>query len=368
MHSTKHTRRRGALRAVAVAFPESVRRNSWWEDHHPALVANAREATLAKLWDNFADPSTLGAYDRAFAPYLRDPWRGTVERRVMGPEDTARSLSARAIREAMEAGGYGPDDIDLILVNALRPDSHVVGDAAFLVGELGLRAPAIDFETACSSALVGLHLASDLIAAGRYERVLVVTCCTYTRDVDQADSFSWFLGDGAGAMIVEAVEASPAHEGLLAAHTIPTVETCGAFAYHLELVDGAPALRIVGNKKLAGRSIRDHSERYLRTCVDGALSEAGVSLSEVDFLVCNTPTAWYGPFCADVLGFEGRFVDNYPRFANCGPALWPNNLHTALSEGRVRPGDLVLGYSIGSVSTACAVLLRVGEVAVGSQP
>lgn len=358
--------RTGAIRSIAVAFPETVRRNQWWEDRHPELVANAREATLAKVWADF-DPGSASTYDRAIAKHLEDPFRGTVERRVMGPEDSAQAMEAAAAEAALAAGGFEAEDIDLILINALRPDSHVVGDAAYLVRRLGLRAPAIDFESACSSALVGFHLASDLIRAGRYERILVVACCTYTRDVDQGDSFSWFLGDGTAAFVVEAADRR--REGLLGAHTVPTIETCGAFAYHLELVDGAPALRINADKRLAGKSIRDNSESFLRRCVDGALSEAGVSLSAVDFLVVNTPTAWYAEFCATALGMDmSRTVDNYPRFANCGPALWGNNLHTALCEGRVNPGDLVLGYSVGSVSTATAALFRAGDIATGPRP
>jgi 3-oxoacyl-[acyl-carrier-protein] synthase-3 len=181
--------------------------------------------------------------------------------------------------------------------------------------------------------------------------------------VEPDSSFSWFLGDGAAAFVVEA--ARDADHGLLGAHTIPTLETCGIFSYELAIVDAEPRLMIKASRS-AGKAIRDASETYLRTCVDGALSEAGVDLDDVDFLVVNTPTAWYAGFCAKVLGFEmSQVIDNYPRFANCGPALWGSNLHTAVSERRVEPGDLVLGYSIGSVATASAVVFRVGEIAVG---
>ena len=232
--------------------------------------------------------------------------------------------------------------------------------------ELGVRAPAINFESACSSALVGFHLAADLVRVGRYRRIMVVACSTYTRDVEVDSSFSWFLGDGATAFIVE--PSSDPGVGLLGAHTVPTLETCGIFSYELTLVEGEPRLMIKANRK-AGKAIRDASEAYLRQSVDGALSEAGVRLDEVDFLVVNTPTAWYAEFCASVLGFDmAHVVDNYPRFANCGPALWANNLHTAVSEGLVRPGDLVLGYSIGSVATASAVVFRAGSIAVGERP
>lgn len=350
----------GNITALSVAFPRHIRTNAWWEDSQPELVAHARDATLAKVWADFGE---LSAYDRAIAPYLADPFRGTVERRVMTPDMSAQQLEVAAARSALDAAGLTVGDIDLVLISALRPDSHVVGDAAFVAKELGLRAPAINFETACSSALVGFHLASDLVSAGRYRRILVIACCTYTRDVDMSDSFSWFLGDGAAAFVVERAIGGG---GLLGAHTIPTIETCGAFAYHLELAEGQPALRIRPDKHIAGKSIRDMSESFLRRCVDGALSEANLSLSEVDYLICNTPTAWYAQFCASVLGFEDRTIDGYPQFANCGPVLWPNNLHTALRGGQVEPGDVVLGFSIGSVSTASAVVFRVGDVALGS--
>lgn len=348
----------GRIRAVAVAFPSTIRTNAWFHDHQPDLVARAHEATLAGVWADFGGKER-SLYDQTLAPYLRDPFRGTVERRVMGPDDSAQSLSLTACRRVLTAANLDPSAVDLVLVNALRPDNHVVGDAAWLVKALGMRAPAINFESACSSALVGLQLASDLVSAGRYRRILVVTCCTYTRDVDPNDTFGWFLGDGAGAMLIEA---GAPDDGVLGAFVMPTIETCGAFAYHL---DGGQ-LRIRANRELAGPRIRDTSEHYLRTCADGALSAANRSLDDVDFLVVNTPTAWYGEFCAKTLGFGlDRVVNNYPRFANCGPALWTNNLHTGLTSGRIKPGDTILGYSVGSVSTASAIVYRVGEISCG---
>jgi len=91
-----------------------------------------------------------------------------------------------------------------------------------------------------------------------------------------------------------------------------------------------------------------------------------VKLSEIDFFVFNTPTAWYGEFCRRSLGIpEERSVDTYPEFANVGPALLPVNLYRAAQSGRLRPGDLVLVYTIGSVSSAGALVMRWGDVALG---
>ncbi len=354
----------GNITAIGVCFPDEIRRNDWWERRYPELVANAREALLAKVWADHREREG-SRYDACIDRYLRDPFRGTVERRWMAETDTAQALATGAARAALEAGGYGPEDIDLVLVHALRPDFHIVGEAAHLMTALGLRAPAIQFESACSSALIGFHMAADLVRVGRYRRILVVLTTTYTRDVLPSDSFSWFLGDGSAAFVVE--PAASGH-GLLGAHSIPTLETCGIFRHDLELVDGQPRLMIHARRD-AGKVIRDESEGYLRTCVDGALREAGVGLADVDMLIVNTPTAWYAEFCATALGFGlDRTVDNYPRFANCGPVLWPNNLRTAVEDGRVRPGALVLGYSIGSVATATAVVFRAGDIAVRERP
>jgi hypothetical protein len=68
------------------------------------------------------------------------------------------------------------------------------------------------------------------------------------------------------------------------------------------VVEGAATLRLRANREIAGKCIRDNSEAYLRRCVDGALSEAGLGIGDVDFLICNTPTAWYAEFCVSVLG------------------------------------------------------------------
>jgi 3-oxoacyl-[acyl-carrier-protein] synthase-3 len=107
----------------------------------------------------------------------------------------------------------------------------------------------------------------------------------------------------------------------------------------------------------------------LRTCSEGALRGAGLTLKDVDFFVFNTPTAWYGAFAARTLDVDpSRTVDTYPLYANIGPALMPVNLYTAAQAGRIKPGDNVLVYTIGSVSTASCALVRWGDVKLGPKP
>jgi 3-oxoacyl-[acyl-carrier-protein] synthase-3 len=96
---------------------------------------------------------------------------------------------------------------------------------------------------------------------------------------------------------------------------------------------------------------------------------AQLGVGDVDFWVFNTPNAWYADFCAAVLGVEeGRYHSVYARYANIGAALMPATLYHAIHDGKVRPGQVVGLYSVGSTSTAASVVMRVGEIALGPYP
>jgi len=351
------------MRSLAVAYPP-VRTNDWWRERYPALVSSAEQAALSRVWNDAHTTDETRSFDAAMRPYLDDPFRGTRERRVCGPDDSSFTLEVTAARRALEAAGRAPSDIDLCLVASFRSEGIGVGNGAFLVRELGLRCPAINFETACSSSVVGLHTAASLIAAGGYRSVLVVVSCTYCRDADPSDSLSWFLGDGAGAFLVER------EQGLgrvLGFATIPTESTCDAFAYHLATdAEGRPRVDMRAGKD-AGPELRRTAAPFLKTCVSRALEDAKLTLSDVGFFVFNTPTAWYADFCAKELGIANEStVSTYSRYANIGPALMPANLHAAAREKKIERGDLVLAYSVGSVSTASAVVFEWGDVAVAT--
>jgi 3-oxoacyl-[acyl-carrier-protein] synthase-3 len=259
-----------------------------------------------------------------------------------------------------------PEDIDLMIVSSLRPDTIGVGNAAYLSAELGLRGAAWNLETACSSSVVGLQTANAVIKAGDYRNVLVVTSCTYSRDADESDSLAWFLGDGAGAFVVCP---SKGPDGVLGSKTVHTADTCGAFYYDMIVgPDQVPRFRMNADAK-ATRVLRDSAMVYLRECCDGALDASNMRLSDIDFFVFNTPTAWYAKFCARAMGIDvSRTIDTYPLYANIGPALMPSNLYRAARSNKIRKGDVVLLYAIGSSSTASATVMRWGDVTLGPDP
>jgi 3-oxoacyl-[acyl-carrier-protein] synthase-3 len=345
---------RAKLRAIAVSFPKTVRTNEWFRTHYPEQVAAAEERSLAKLWQPRGDAD---AFTIEMGPYLRDPFRGTVERRVLGSGETALMLERDAAQKALAAAKMQPNDVDLMIVTSFLPDQIGPGNAVFLARELGLKRPAFNLETACASSVVALHTAHGLIASGLYQTILIVSSCTYSRYSDPADSLSWFVGDGAGAFVVTTTADD---EGLLGAHTIPTDDTCETFYF-----DPAPSGRATPIMRCTpdtGRILQATGEGHLRTCVMGALGVAGLELRDVDFFVFNTPTAWFDRFAARALGVDpSRTITTYPTVGNIGAALMPANLHAAAAAGKIKRGDRIVLYAVGSVSSASAAIVRWGN-------
>lgn len=353
------------LQSVGVSVPDRVLTNDHWRMRHPQMVAEAEGRTW--MWRKPMEwTEGSEAFNREMAPFVRDPFRGAQQRRYIASDGTALELELTAAWDALKAARLEPEDVDLLICSSFQPDAAGIGNAAFLARDLGLTGAAWNLESACSSALVAFQTACSLIETGQHERVLVVSSCTYSRTTVEEDPISWGVGDAASAFVVGPVEEGC---GWLGGHTVHTAETCEAVAYHLEVDHrGQPRLRIRTGKQTA-EILRGTSERYLKECTSAAIASAGVHLEDIDHFVFNTPLAWYTRFCARVLGVDlSRTLSVYPLYANVGPALLGLNLHHAASWKNFRPGDLVLLYSVGSVSTCSAAIVRWGEVGLGPMP
>jgi len=354
------------LRSLAVRFPREIRTNDHWRRTTPDIVADAEARTLARLWKPDGDHAAI-PFDVAAQSYLQDPFRGSVERRVCGDGEDSLTLEADAARAAVRAAGLQLDEIDLLIASSFRARHIGTGNASFLARELGLTGNAFNLETACTGTIASLQTAVGLVRAGLYRRVLVVVSCTYTLDTAESDTLSWFMGDGAGAFVVSEVRAG---QGYLGGFLVHTGDTCDAFAYQptVDPETQAVRMRIVSGPQ-TGRILRRTSTGYVRRCCLGALQDAGLTTDDIACFVFNTPTAWFAEFAAQVLGVApDRAVNTNPLYANIGPALTTANLHYAARTGRINPGDAVLVYAIGSVSSAGAVVLRWGDVALGPDP
>jgi 3-oxoacyl-[acyl-carrier-protein] synthase-3 len=354
------------IRSIAVTFPSILRTNDYWRNKYPELVTQGEQKALAKLFSTTQPTANSSEFDLEMAPYLSDPFRGAVERRVLAPAESSMTLEKRVAFDAIAAAETAADDVDLMIVTSLFPERIAPGNASFLVGEMGLRCPAWNLESTCSSALVALQTASALVQTGAYRNVLVVISCIYSRFVDEDDTLSWFMGDGAGAFMVGALKPN---QGVLGTKIIHTAATCGAFFNELTTdAQGNPRMRIQ-NGKNASQQIRGTGLEFVRACSLGAVAAAGVTLNDIKFFAFNTPTAWYANLCTQALGIAPeRTINLYPQYANIGPVLPIVNMYYGAQMGKVRENDLVLVYTIGSASTAAATVMRWGDVKLGPLP
>lgn len=354
------------VRSLAVAVPAKVRSNDELRARYPELFARPEASPLGQIVSGLDSGPDTASFDAASAPYVDDPFRGVVERRILAPGQTSIDLEVQAGAEALALAGVAAQELGLLISVGFLPDQVGIGNAVYVAQRLGLRGSAWNLETACAGPLTALQTAFALVRAGEYETVLVTISCSYSRFAREDDSLSWFLGDGGGAFVIGRVAAET---GYVSSYTMHTADTCGTWYYTLELDDeGAPA-RVMRAQPGTGKAMRRCAEPHLLRCCEGAAAKAGVGLGDIDFFVFHTPTAGFAEFAAKALGVDPRRTTSvYQHYANVGPALTPINLHYAAYTKRIGPGDTVLVYGPGSVSSAAAVIMRWGEVALGQPP
>jgi 3-oxoacyl-[acyl-carrier-protein] synthase III len=358
------------IKAIAVTFPETIRTNDYYRQHYPEMIAQAEQKTLARAFsvntanDHVGESREADIWTEEMMPYLSDPFRGTVERRVVAQSDSTLELEYQTAREAIAAAQLAIEDIDLMLVTSLFPDHILPGDASFLAGKLGLKGAAWNVESTCTSGLVSLQTACSLVQTGQYRHVLIVVATTYSRFTDPNDTLAFLSGDGIGAFIVSALEED---QGVLGTKIINTAETCGAF--YQEFTPKAPNQMFIRARKDTGKMFVDTTVKFLRNCCNGAAADAGVSFDDIDFFVFNTPTAWYARVCMRTLGVDpDRTLNLNPVYGNIGPTFPFANLYHAAQLGKIKENDLVLVYTMGSSSNGGAAVMRWGKVALGTAP
>ncbi|PSB48306.1 3-oxoacyl-ACP synthase [Cyanosarcina cf. burmensis CCALA 770] len=354
--------------SLAVSFPSTIRTNDYWLAKYPQLAKveprRARQQRHSPTSDTFTN-NGLDIWSQAVAPYLADPFRGNVERRVLGADESALTLEVRAAREALTAANLAPTEVELAIASSLFSEQITLGHATYLAQQLELHCPAWNLESTCSSALVALQNACALVQAGAYRNVLVVVSQIGSQAVAEEDTLSRSMGDGAGAFVVSSLQPQ---QGILGMKIVPTTSTCGAYSYEL-VADAQGKPRICTRTGENASALAETAVDFVRTCCKGAVAAANLTLDRIDFFAFNAPTAWYTSVCARALDIPPeRTIDLYPRYANIGPVLPLANLYHAAQEGKIRENDLVLVYTNGAAATAAATVMRWGDVALGAAP
>jgi 3-oxoacyl-[acyl-carrier-protein] synthase-3 len=283
---------------------------------------------------------------------------GIRERRIAAEGEKTSDLSIAAARTALADAGREAKDVDLVIVATATPDLTFPATAARVQAELGVHhGAAFDLQAVCSGFVFALATADNFLARGQAKTALVIGAETFSRIVDWEDRGTCVLfGDGAGAVVLEAQDEAQAGErGVISTY----LRTDGRM-HDLLFVDGGPSQTgSVGKVRMVGNAVFRQAVEHISGAMLEACARAGVSIEAVDWFVPHQANQRILDGVARRLGIPvEKVVSTVAVHGNTSAASVPLALETAVRDGRIKKGDLVLMEALGGGLTWGAALVR----------
>ncbi len=285
--------------------------------------------------------------------------RSGIERRHFAAEgETTSQLATHAAKAALDMAGMDANEIDAIIVATSTPDNTFPSAATMVQSALGNTTGfAFDVQAVCAGFVYAMSNANAMILAGQADRVLVIGAETFSRIMDWTDRSTCVLfGDGAGALILEAETGNGTSDdrGILATD----LNSDGRYK-DLLYVDGGVATQNTGVLRMEGKEVFRHAVEKLAQTADTALEKVGLGAEDVDWVVPHQANIRIIQSTARKLGVGmDRVVVTVQDHGNTSAASIPLALSVGVSEGKIKPGDLVVTEAIGGGLAWGAVVLR----------
>ena len=309
-----------------------------------------------------------------------DAWitqRTGIKQRHFCPEGVGASdLALPAARQAIEAAGLTPDDIDYVLFNTMTPDHVFPGSGPILAAKLGCRAvPALDLRTQCAAMIYSLQLADALLKSEQARHVLIVGAEAHAGFMPWTDwdvlegttsrvptqaardratkhrGLAVIFGDGAGAFVVGG---GAKGTGVLAID----VHSDGHHADKLLIPAGFRTRPFVSQRTvdedsmiptMAGRDVFKHAVTKLPASVRAVSAKAGVTLDEIDWFIAHQANTRINEAVREALEVPAEKVpSNIERYGNTSAATIPILMDEMRRDGRLRPGQLLCFLALGA--------------------
>lgn len=283
---------------------------------------------------------------------------GIGERRVAASAELTSDLAVCAAERALVDAGISGGDLDLLVLATATPDHTFPATATKVQARLGMRGgAAFDVQAVCAGFIFALAIADNALRLGQARTALVIGAETFSRILDWSDRGTCVLfGDGAGALALTAV-ADPAQHGrgVLSTH----LHSDGR-QYDILYVDGGPSSTgHTGYLRMEGKEVFRQAVAHLSEVVDEALAANAATAADIDWLVPHQANSRIIDAVARKLGLPAaKVVSTIDRHANTSAASIPLALATAVRDGRIRPGHLVLLEALGGGLSWGASLVR----------
>ncbi len=292
-----------------------------------------------------------------------DEWivqRTGIRQRYFAAEgETTSMLATQAARAAMQAAGVGPEDIDLVILATSTPDYTFPASATQVQAALGItRGVAFDLQAVCSGFVFAVTTADKFLTSGSHKRALVIGAETFSRLLDWNDRTTCVLfGDGAGALVLEAQEASGTMggRGILTTH----LRSDGRHREKLYVDGGVSTTQTIGHLRMAGRDVFKHAVGMVTDVMSDAFAATGYSAQDLKWFVPHQANERIIDASAEKLGIRpDQIIKTVQLHGNTSAASIPLALSVGCADGRIRQGDLVMIEAMGGGFTWGSALIR----------
>ena len=291
-----------------------------------------------------------------------DEWikaRSGIERRHFAAEgETTSDLAIAAANAALKDAGLSADDMDAIIVATSTADLTFPSVATMVQAGLNMqRGFAYDVQAVCAGFIFALSSANAQIFSGQAKRIMVIGAETFSRLMDWSDRSTCVLfGDGAGALILEAQEAS----GSTADRGILSVDL-NSDGRHRDIlyVDGGVSTHTTGHLRMQGKEVFRHAVEKLAITAQTAMDQASVTADDIDWVVPHQTNLRIINGTAKKMGIPTeRVVVTVQDHGNTSAASIPLALSVAKAAGQLKENHLIVTEAIGGGLAWGAVVLR----------
>ncbi len=284
---------------------------------------------------------------------------GIRERHIAGEGELTSDLGTAAALQALERAQVDPGDIDLIILATSTPDNTFPATAVTIQANLGIHhGAAFDVQAVCSGFVYALATADNFLKAGQFKRALVIGAETFSRLLDWEDRSTCVLfGDGAGAVVIEAQKLNGAalDRGILKSE----LRSDGRYREKLYVDGGPSSTGTVGHLRMHGREVFRHAVTNIADIIQETLAGTNYTTKDIDWFVPHQANKRILDGTARKIGLPPeKVVMTVEKHANTSAASIPLALNTALEDGRIQEGHLVLMEAMGGGFTWGAALVR----------
>jgi 3-oxoacyl-[acyl-carrier-protein] synthase-3 len=283
---------------------------------------------------------------------------GIRRRHIAADNEKCSDMALAAARQAIDMAGIEATDIDLIIVGTVTPDKVFPSTACIIQRQLGIHGcPAMDIQAACSGFIYALDLARRQIETGGATTALVIGSETLSKVTNWEDRGTAVLfGDGAGAVILQAAD----EPGIIATH----IHSDGKFEDLLEIpygISGGYDKVRAGEAyiQMQGNAVFRKAVGTLGSMAQETLDGHGVDKHDLDWLVPHQANLRIIAAAAKKVDLPmERVVVTVGEHANTSSASIPLALDTAVRDGRIQRGQLLLFEAFGAGFTWGSALVR----------